>query len=118
MVDLEELLGAAPEITEAMQHIVGLDELEEIFNMLDYDGSGSIDIDEFVDGIMRTQADKPSELIVLMKQSRAILAKLKDLGVRVSVHVDDDEALAEANMESIKKVARRSGSSGEHCTPP
>jgi len=106
-VDFEELTGAPPDIKEAMQHIVGLDELEEIFNMLDYDGSGSIDIDEFVDGIMRSQADKPSELIVLVKQSRAILDRLKDLGVRVSVRSDSQSVLPAAAMDKIKKVARR-----------
>jgi hypothetical protein len=58
-VDLDEILNAPPEIQEAMQHIVGLDELEEVFGLLDYDGSGSIDIEEFVEGIMRSQADKP-----------------------------------------------------------
>jgi hypothetical protein len=111
-VDLNELISAPPDIKEAMQHIVGLDELEEIFNMLDYDGSGSIDIEEFVDGIMRSQADKPSELIVLVKQSRAILEKLKDLGVRISVQ-QDDAVLPVGAMEGIKNVARRSSSSGE-----
>jgi len=112
-VDLEELISAPPEIKEAMQHIVGLDELEEIFNMLDYDGSGSIDIEEFVDGIMRSQADKPSELIVLVKQSRAILAKLKDLGVRVSEQRDDDVVLPVTSMEDLQMIVQQSGSSGE-----
>jgi len=81
-VDLKELLNAPPEIKEALQHIVGLDELEEVFSLMDYDGSGVIDIGEFVDGIMRSQADKPSELFVLVKQSKAILEMLQGLGPR------------------------------------
>jgi len=112
-VDLEELISAPPEIKEAMQHIVGLDELEEIFNMLDYDGNGSVDIEEFVDGIMRSQADKPSELIVLVKQGKAILAKLKDLGVRVSEQRDDDVVLPVTPMEGLQIVVQQSGSSGD-----
>jgi len=81
-VDREELLNAPPDIKEAIQHIVGLDELEEVFSLMDYDGSGVIDIGEFVDGIMRSQADKPSELFVLVKQSKAILEMLQGLGPR------------------------------------
>merc|ERR1712228_386719 len=42
-VDLQEVLNAPSDIKEAMQHIVGLDQLEEVFNLLDYDGSGSVD---------------------------------------------------------------------------
>jgi len=52
------------------------------------------------------------ELIVLVKQSRAILEKLKDLGVRISVQ-QDDAVLPVGAMEGIKNVARRSSSSGE-----
>mmetsp|Transcript_77107 Transcript_77107/g.200898 ORF Transcript_77107/g.200898 Transcript_77107/m.200898 type:complete len:106 (-) Transcript_77107:49-366(-) len=52
--------------------------------MLDFDGSGAIDIDEFVDGIMRSQQDKPTELVLLLKLSNAILDHLmtKDGGLQ------------------------------------
>jgi len=89
-VDFEELTGAPPDIKEAMQHIVGLDELEEVFSLMDYDGSGVIDIEEFVDGIMRSQADKPSELFVLVKQGKAILDRLQGLEPRPAVEVRAD----------------------------
>mmetsp|Transcript_48211 Transcript_48211/g.134343 ORF Transcript_48211/g.134343 Transcript_48211/m.134343 type:complete len:84 (+) Transcript_48211:2-253(+) len=58
--------------------------------MLDFDGSGAIDIDEFVDGIMRTQQDKPTELILLLKQSKAILDHLgtKDGGLQKGYMAD------------------------------
>jgi hypothetical protein len=83
-VELEELLNSPPEVKEALQHVVGLDELEEIFNLMDYDGSGSIDIEEFVEGIMRSNSDKPSELFVLVKQGKVIIDKLKGLKLRAS----------------------------------
>ncbi|CAK0885015.1 unnamed protein product [Prorocentrum cordatum] len=82
-VDLSEIFNAPSEIQEAMKHIVGLDELEEVFRLLDYDGSGLIDIEEFVEGIMRSQSDKPSELAVLVKQGRAILNRLKGISDQV-----------------------------------
>merc|ERR1712194_723109 len=94
-VDLEEVLNAPSDIKEAIQHIVGLDQLEEVFNLLDYDGSGSVDIGEFVEGIMRSQGEKPSELYVLLKQGKAILNRLSELrpSLRLSAEAgDDDEA--------------------------
>merc|ERR1712194_760552 len=94
-VDLEEVLNAPSDIKEAIQHIVGLDQLEEVFNLLDYDGSGSVDIGEFVEGIMRSQGEKPSELYVLLKQGKAILSRLSELrpSLRLSAEAgDDDEA--------------------------
>ncbi|CAK0870496.1 unnamed protein product [Prorocentrum cordatum] len=78
-VDLEEILNAPSDIKEAMQHIVGLNQLEEVFHLLDYDGSGTVDINEFVEGILRSQGEKPSELFVIMKQGKAILHRLGHL---------------------------------------
>mmetsp|Transcript_121643 Transcript_121643/g.271734 ORF Transcript_121643/g.271734 Transcript_121643/m.271734 type:complete len:101 (+) Transcript_121643:2-304(+) len=41
--------------------------------MLDYDNSGSIEIDEFCDGILKSQAEKPIELLCLLRQCGDIL---------------------------------------------
>jgi hypothetical protein len=99
-VDLQEVLNAPSHLQETMQHIIGLDELEEIFNLLDYDGSGSVDIEEFVDGILRSKGEKPSELFVILRQGKAILNRLNRLGLRPSLRTsanvvaDDRSSLA------------------------
>lgn len=72
-VDLQELMKAPEEVQDQIKRIVDLEQLEEVFRMLDYDNSGTISIDEFVDGIMKSQQDKPSELFVIVKQCKAIL---------------------------------------------
>merc|ERR1711920_84261 len=101
-VDLEELLDAPDDVREQLMRIVDLDELEEISRVLDFDGSGSIDIDEFVDGIMPSQTDKPTELILPMKQSKAIMDHLmtKDGGLkRASVAAAKAKGLVESDSE-------------------
>jgi len=90
-VDIEEVFNAPPEIKDAIQHIVGLEELEEVFNLIDYDGSGGIDIAEFVDGIMRSQAEKPPELFVLIKQNKMILERLSGLGPQLHVRASAED---------------------------
>merc|ERR1711920_956950 len=80
-VDLEELKNADAELQAQVSRVCDLDQLEEIFGMLDVDGSGSVSIDEFVDGIIHSQqADKPSELLVLMKMGRTIINLLQKEG--------------------------------------
>jgi len=78
-VDMDEIRGASEETREQLTQVADLEEIEEVFHMLDVDGSGSISIDEFVDGIIRSQSDKPSELIVLMKQGRMIIELLQQM---------------------------------------
>jgi len=83
-VDMKEIEKAPAELQEQLQQIVDLDDLAETFNMLDVDGSGVVSIDEFVDGIMRSQTDKPSELTVIIKQGKSILQHLQGRAVRAS----------------------------------
>jgi len=47
---------------------------KDLFLLLDYDGSGTVAIDEFCEGMMQAQSDKPMELLRVMKQSQEILA--------------------------------------------
>jgi hypothetical protein len=75
-VDLEELQVAPDNIKEQIMRIIDMEELEEVFSIMDSNGNGSISVDEFIDGIMRSQAEKPSELLVIMKLCRAILDEL------------------------------------------
>merc|ERR1740138_952875 len=81
-VVLEELLSAPREIQDQITHLCDLPTLalEEVFRMLDVDGSGALDIEEFVHGIVHSQQpDKPSELLLLVQMSRAMLSVLNAL---------------------------------------
>merc|ERR1719440_1687588 len=72
-LDLWELLDAPEEIKRQLKGITGLDQAEEIFNLIDYDGSGSVDIEEFCDSLLKAGSDKPAELIRIMKQCTDLL---------------------------------------------
>jgi len=73
----DELQNAPEELIETLQRFANLSDVDEIFQMLDYDGSGAIAIDEFVDGLMKCQAEnKPMELIRIMKQCKDISARV------------------------------------------
>ncbi|CAK0865919.1 unnamed protein product, partial [Prorocentrum cordatum] len=89
LVSLAELKASPPELKEQIQRIVQMEQLESIFHLLDLDCAGSISIDEFVDGLMRSLCDeKPSELILLVSQNRNedhehdAAARLQDRRVR------------------------------------
>merc|ERR1712032_678539 len=76
-VDLKGFLAAPEEFKEQVTRIIDMDHFTEIFRLLDVDCSGTVDIDEFVDGLIRSSADKPSELLVLMKMGRTIIDLLQ-----------------------------------------
>jgi len=71
----------SPEAMEQIQNIVDIDQLENLFYLLDQDGTGTISIDEFVEGLLRSCLDeKPIELVLLVGHSKRMLNALKRLG--------------------------------------
>merc|ERR1711957_907489 len=67
-IDLEEINRAPPELKAQLSQIVNFNDVAELFRILDYDQSGSIGIDEFLDGVVKAQGEKPIEFTCLMKQ--------------------------------------------------
>merc|ERR1711920_1057115 len=78
-IDLQEFLNAPEDLKETVGTIVDMDQFEEVFSLLDYDKSGSVDIDEFIDGLIRSTGEKPSELLALMKMGRTAINLLDDV---------------------------------------
>lgn len=76
-IELGEIVDAPPELKDALSSIVHFDNIDDLFNILDYDQSGAIGIDEFLDGVMRAQGEKPIELNCLMKQCAQILREVR-----------------------------------------
>mmetsp|Transcript_38734 Transcript_38734/g.91048 ORF Transcript_38734/g.91048 Transcript_38734/m.91048 type:complete len:603 (+) Transcript_38734:128-1936(+) len=53
---------------------------EELFKLLDVDGNGEVTVDEFVDGILKLQADtSPFDMHLLMYQNRKLLSALTEM---------------------------------------
>jgi len=77
---LDEINAAPEAIREELQEIAGTDDITALFEMLDYDGGGSIDTNEFCEGVIRaTNSDKPVELGRLVKQCSDILSNSRRL---------------------------------------
>jgi len=74
-LSLDEL-HAAPEDAQAdLKEIAGTDDLTELFHLLDYDGGGSVGVEEFCDGVLKSTSGSPGivELGKLVKQCTDIL---------------------------------------------
>ena len=50
---MDELGDVDDEVKEELLYVVKADEILDLFNMLDCDGGGTLDIDEFCTGITR-----------------------------------------------------------------
>merc|ERR1712222_80260 len=79
-LELKEFLAAPGDLQEQVERIVNMDEFREVFRLLDIDNSGTVDIDEFTDSLIRSAGDKPCELRVLVKMGRTIIDLLNDVG--------------------------------------
>jgi len=68
-VTLEEVAGADGRMKEELLDLVQSDNIVELFELLDIDGSGELDIQEFIDGIMMAvTSDTPIEFVRMQKQ--------------------------------------------------
>merc|ERR1711970_447330 len=57
-----------------------MQDMVELFKLLDYDNSGSISIDEFCEGILNAMdSDKPLEILRIMKQCNEIMESNKEV---------------------------------------
>merc|ERR1712072_934725 len=64
----------------------------DVFDMLDTDGSGSVTIDEFIDGIIKIVcSERPVELLRIQKQLHAITDRLIVIEEQAADALDDLE---------------------------
>jgi Ca2+-binding EF-hand superfamily protein len=84
-ITFEEILEASSELKDELASIVQAEDFVEIFQLLDNDRSGSLDIDEFIQSVVHiTSSDLPIESVRMMKQ---ISLCREDLGeLRTAVH--------------------------------
>ena len=90
LCDLHEVLTAPPEIQQELGKVMGTDNLVELFEILDIDGSGSLDLDEFVDGISKLVCnDQPMDQIRMQKNMNILRNDMKDVLYYVKEVADD-----------------------------
>jgi len=116
---LDELEEAPEDLVGDLKEISGIDDLRELFNLLDYDGGGAIDTNEFCEGILKVAGDNRNsvEMGRLMKQCNEILTntttlvdfvkapeRLKSRGPRGSRFVDVAERPGPGLTERVEKL--------------
>lgn len=73
-VTLDEIMAAPDDVKQSLFEIAGTEDIQTLFEMLDFDGGGSLETDEFCQGVFKAaSSSKPLELDRLMKQCRDIL---------------------------------------------
>ncbi|CAE7225333.1 CAC, partial [Symbiodinium microadriaticum] len=74
-LSLDELLAAPEAVQHELGEIVGGGDLTELFHLLDYDGGGTIGVEEFCEGVLKATSSAPGtiELSSLVKQCSEIL---------------------------------------------
>jgi len=78
MLDFEELENGPPDVKERLGMIIDLADLRRIFDTLDYDRSGQLEIAEFCEGLLKVQEGKPLELTTIIRQCHDILVELSN----------------------------------------
>jgi len=90
-LSLSEIRSAPEHLRAELQELAGSEDIEQLFMMLDYDGGGAVDADEFCEGVFKAaSSDRTSmELGRITKQCNLILANSRVLAKTV---VGDDGA--------------------------
>lgn len=121
---MEEIDHAPPSIRAQLVEIAGTEDIGSLFEMLDYDGSGTVGTDEFCDGVIKAaNGVTPVEMSRLIKQntdilhnSRQVIALLRGEeyeGGSISGSANEDEApkppkrrrSSLGNQEAVAKLA-------------
>jgi len=91
-------LLAPEEALEKLIDIADTDDITGLFDLLDYDGGGNVDTDEFCDGVMQsTGGGAPLEMTKMIKQCGDILANSKKA---ISILKGQDEEQEEDEEEN------------------
>jgi len=111
----QEVAEAEGDVRAELMQVVQAETLEELFEMLDVDGSGEVDIDEFVSGIVRlVTTEQPVEFIRILKQlhlSRKQTSKLQEdateAQLRASCALEAVGMLEEHMVEQLSSLEDR-----------
>lgn len=102
-LSLEELEAAPRQMQDELRGITNMDDLSEVFYLLDVDDSGAILIDEFLEGILKAST---GDVMQRLQMSRIVrqMTKLQALANQRS-----DEVVLGANSRSLKRLEGSNG---------
>merc|ERR1712093_856131 len=84
------------------------DNLMELFELLDEDGSGQVDIEEFCDGITKLAvSEQPMEFVRIMKQVAIVRRESKSLRRDLGEMIGCLKQIMEDQSSSEKRMAER-----------
>ncbi|CAE6916220.1 Cacna1b [Symbiodinium natans] len=108
-LSLDELLSAPEDMQHELQEITGGGDLTELFHLLDYDGGGTIGVEEFCEGVLKATSGAPGtiELSSLVKQCSEILLNNREA---VTILMDHGSGLQEANRRRSNSLETVSSS--------
>merc|ERR550537_1142993 len=117
-ITIDEISSIGWDVRERMASCFETDDMVELFEMLDIDGSGHIKIDEFCDQLVKiVTSDTPVENIRMMKQLALLRHEVNELAFTQprSSQINDMEASI-ADIRRLLVQMNRSNSNTE--TPP
>merc|ERR1719174_125244 len=93
---MDEVLEAPDEVKEELSRCVKSDDLVDLFEVLDNDGGGSIDVDEFIDGLTNiVTSDITVDQLKQKKQLQTCATKIVEVEEKVDGLADQVKALSE-----------------------
>jgi len=83
--------------------------VKELFNILDWDGSGEIQIKEFLEGIRKVQAELPSskDAALVYSSVRGMLkrmSRLQDIAKKMEERVQNQDKLTHKLMMEVQSL--------------
>jgi len=105
MLELEELVEAPESVKEQLGELANMDDCEALFKLLDYDNSGSVSCDDFVEGIIKVSTDKPVELMCMMKQLTEIMKNFSDIE-SMSTSIEAEQKTLRSRIDRIEASNR------------
>eukprot|EP00441_Pelagodinium_beii_P045943 CAMPEP_0197623796 /NCGR_PEP_ID=MMETSP1338-20131121/3721_1 /TAXON_ID=43686 ORGANISM="Pelagodinium beii, Strain RCC1491" /NCGR_SAMPLE_ID=MMETSP1338 /ASSEMBLY_ACC=CAM_ASM_000754 /LENGTH=552 /DNA_ID=CAMNT_0043193873 /DNA_START=78 /DNA_END=1736 /DNA_ORIENTATION=+ len=106
-LSVDELDSAPEDARDQLKEIAGTDDLNELFELLDYDGGGTVGVEEFCDGVLKATSSSPGvmEMGRMIKQCTDIL-----LNSRKSLEILEDPD--KGFREFAKRVKKGGGGGG------
>jgi len=110
-LEMIDIVNAPRQQVERLTQICSMDEIERVFQILDYDKSGSVKIDDFTRGLVQLWLDQTPELIRVVHQCGSILNHCR----RIDRKICGEESLGHRHGQpSALTVGSRSQSSRDN----
>jgi hypothetical protein len=106
-IELEEIYNAPPEVQITLMQIMKVDDIPKIFSALDIDDSGTITVDEFIEGLLWMVEGGTKEQLKLEKLMTSMHRKQDRIDEERGLFIKalhDTQAKADAAVTSVKSA--------------